>query len=418
MSYAFVFAPPRLVNHVLHYSEFLDPNFFPGFLKAIVPPGHINVLVFFLLSGYVIEISNSGARELTIATTGNYLKKRFVRLYPIYILVLCFTLLIAVSTYSTTTIAGNFLFLQHLVVPRIVEIDPSWSLNYEVIFYLAFIPLSLLRINPIWLAGMLFGAAMISFVGGFRGSEAIASYSVGFMFWLSGLAIARYLRQSHRTNYRAMISNLCLLLALPAMCDNSILYFGGRLANSAYDFASSYRVAFGNLLLLPYCIMFIIQFSGRSFPYRRRIFACLQLLPLISLYPLYLLIKEGHYSVLFSIGMYVISCLLFFVPVNFSEKFGMRIFRPAIWLGSISYAVYLLHFPLLVLFGRVNTFSGSILTYGLRLVLFFSLLIGVSWLLEKRLQPLLRDKLMGSRGKAKLNKSNGAVANTVNTVTQ
>ena len=64
-------------HHAITYRALLDPGFCPSGILAYTPSGHFYVLIFFILSGYVIGLSNK--QPLSWSTGWTYLKKRLVR---------------------------------------------------------------------------------------------------------------------------------------------------------------------------------------------------------------------------------------------------------------------------------------------------------------------------------------------------
>ena len=128
-----------LMNHATVHEVMLLNNFQWPEPIHYLGAGYLSVLIFFCISGYVIGISNN-QNQLNITL---YVKKRLVRLYPVYItaLLLC----IGYAGFSNfPVIIGNLLFLQnsywHFVVPIYVNYS-TWSLNFEVFYYLLFIAL-------------------------------------------------------------------------------------------------------------------------------------------------------------------------------------------------------------------------------------------------------------------------------------
>jgi len=73
------------------------------------------------------------------------------------------------------------------------EVGVSWSLNYEMLFYLLFIPISIYRIKAgVALSLSLASALFFQFVVGW---EQAALYSYGFSFWLIGLWLVSFPRK-------------------------------------------------------------------------------------------------------------------------------------------------------------------------------------------------------------------------------
>lgn len=77
---------------------------------------------------------------MTLATVSSFLKRRISKICPIYLVCTLLALAVAVRPYPWPTVLENLLLLQVARVPLIHENDPAWSLNYEVLHYLAFIP--------------------------------------------------------------------------------------------------------------------------------------------------------------------------------------------------------------------------------------------------------------------------------------
>ncbi len=118
-------------------------------LKLIFMHPQEAVLLFFLLSGFVIYLSVANNKTLTFY---QYIKKRFVRIFPITIVAFFISSVIfLINGYHFTfqdvkTFAGNVFMLQDLevpgyIVPVYLKNYPLWSLSYEWWFYVMFFPL-------------------------------------------------------------------------------------------------------------------------------------------------------------------------------------------------------------------------------------------------------------------------------------
>ena len=136
-----------LLGHVLWAGPALDPHYRPSGPWQLVPPGHLSVLVFFMLSGYVIGLTNA-APLATGPARRHYLRKRLVRLYPLYLVALALTAAVSAGYYvraGSSEIAGWLLFLQGLAVDVPARNPPLWSLPYELGYYLLFVLVSARR---------------------------------------------------------------------------------------------------------------------------------------------------------------------------------------------------------------------------------------------------------------------------------
>jgi hypothetical protein len=140
------------------YLEFLrgiSTIFILGWHMAfLAPTGHATrltaywgtdaLIMFFMLSGLVINLSESRKPKTTLA----FLKNRFVRIYPQFMggMLLAFLALWVTGTAfpSIIEIIGNFFMVSTMkdymgyIVPSIQSNLPVWSLSFEVAFYVLF----------------------------------------------------------------------------------------------------------------------------------------------------------------------------------------------------------------------------------------------------------------------------------------
>ncbi len=123
--------------HIFNFTNLLDPSFHPSNKYVTdLHASHAAVLIFFILSGYVIGITNT--KKCNKSRIINYLIRRIIRLVPIYFIAIICSI-IASPYDSLEVIFGNLFFLQPLAVPVLSGNPILWTLNYEVIYYLLFI---------------------------------------------------------------------------------------------------------------------------------------------------------------------------------------------------------------------------------------------------------------------------------------
>ena len=110
---------------------------------------HNAVLCFFVLSGFSIRLSLRGSALETKKGFGHYAWRRAIRILPLYWFALAWTFAFGIMTsttglpsFSFQTLAGNLTFLQtsahasgRWFVPY-GQNGPLWSLSYEVFYYL------------------------------------------------------------------------------------------------------------------------------------------------------------------------------------------------------------------------------------------------------------------------------------------
>jgi peptidoglycan/LPS O-acetylase OafA/YrhL len=80
----------------------------------------------------------------------------------------------------------------------------------------------------------------------------------------------------------------------------------------------------------------------------------------------------------------VLSLFIYYVK-------GIKIqFGALIWLGSISYALYVIHTPIFFAFEYIKFAGGTLFYFILRMSIVLPLVIFLAYLLEKKLQPFVR----------------------------
>jgi peptidoglycan/LPS O-acetylase OafA/YrhL len=209
--------------------------------EARVDPAHEAVMVFFVLSGFLVGGSAIRLMQAARWSWKRYLIHRTVRLWMVLLPVLLIGLLLDTAgtrhfagqgtVYSAGpgntgwdpdvtarlqphVFAGNVFFLQEIVVPTLGTNKPLWSLANEFWYYLAFPCLALAAAGQGSWAGRVFAAAAMVAILLFAGS-AISLY---FLIWLMGAGAAMLpLRIPPRLRRAATVSALVLFLAVNVM---------------------------------------------------------------------------------------------------------------------------------------------------------------------------------------------------------
>lgn len=384
-----------VLHHAILYKLSLDPGYSPKGALGNPLSGHSSVLVFFILSGYVIGLTNT--RALTRGTIGSYLRKRVVRLYPIYVISLLFTLAFAAPHYPLTTVLGYFLFLQNAVVPSILENNPLWSLNYEVLYYLAFIPVSYFSLSAgrVWL-----GAVALGIVCGLLvPMPYLSAYSFGFVFWISGLWLARNpsfftVRYASRWElFGLVILFLGYEYLNPFTMGVLLLDTKLHIHFTNVGFAS---ITFSDLSQLPFCFYLFLRFTDFSFKGANVLLALA--IGLGLLYFAYIVRRyglhstEGDYLVVPFVSFLVgIACL---VVAAIRPRPTVADPLPSVFikLGTISYGIYVIHLPISLILSHIPVFSGTALTYCVRLLLDLVLVVAAGYVLELKIQPWFKAR--------------------------
>lgn len=147
----FVLALWVILHHLTGPGMMLDAQAraLPGALYALIRGGYLAVTTFFVLSGFVLA-RNYAATEWNRANLLRYGVARLARIYPVYALSL-----LAVAPFiaedrtpgKAPLVAAHGLLLQGWLGPLPVNWNtPAWSLSCEMFFYLAF-PLAALWVR-------------------------------------------------------------------------------------------------------------------------------------------------------------------------------------------------------------------------------------------------------------------------------
>jgi peptidoglycan/LPS O-acetylase OafA/YrhL len=374
-----------VASHVSLFRSFLDPSI-PTFGDAF-EQAHYAVLIFFALSGYVIGITNRpppGADGAAWAR--RYLARRLVRLYPIYLVGIALSVVAAQHT-TKAQVLQHLGFLQVILGPTFDSNGPLWSLSYEVFYYLAFVPLFLFRRDP---RTVLVGCALIAmsrYLWSGDDVSLIASYSAGMVFWLLGLCIAWYL-PTNPTPIPAHRAVAYFLLAIAVPVLNILVHYtrtmwfdaqGLGLMVTYVDFIDLFSIAYlmlvftnvraGVWLHVLGVAVVVMAFWGWLYGGHHQEFAF------------------GADEHRFAFKVLLLAPFFYVVPERWISPL---IVRALMWVGSISYALYVLHFPLLILVGRYFPVAGH---YYLRAATLIAVSFALAYLLERIVQPRLKRRL-------------------------
>ncbi|MEL7038535.1 MAG: acyltransferase [Cyanobacteria bacterium J06592_8] len=364
--------------HVFNFENFLDPTYHPPksywtYLHA----SHGAVLIFFLLSGYVIGLTNT--KPCSQSGIVKYLMRRGVRLFPIYAVAILFSVLVLPKD-SLIKILGNLFFLQPFVVPVLSSNPILWTLNYEVIYYLAFLVIWYFQPRFIYL---ILGSLTVSILGWFIPSfpQFLSSYASGWIFWLIGLWLAwRVEPNLDRSPKFPLISYLLLLGATNHFATGKIVLNGLGFPNSAAGI-----VNLSDLFLLPICLMIMVVITNRQLPGKSQLNLLCFTLPILNIL---FLVTMGRLLENLRWGMAALYTIVALIIFGYKQK--ANILEKLTYIGSISYGFYVLHIPMMHLVKTDFPLQGSVSSFCLRLLTWFALTVGFSSLLELVMQPKIK----------------------------
>ena len=300
--------------------------------------GQEAVIVFFLLSGFVIEYSHHHSRDKSFK---GYFIKRVTRIYSVFIamLLLC-TLLYQpdLSSFSFwKTLAGNLLMLQdfesgkpNVIVPTLFA-SALWSLHYEWWFYMLFYPITT-YVEKRKQALLVSVVAILSALIYIPFPEATPRLAMYFLIWWIGVELAR--------SYIANTVVKARDVAIPAISTLVVILILG--INILIDWQSGEDLRFG-------------------------------------IHPI---LEARHF--LAAIATLVVALL--WQKINW---FGFNLLKPGVLIAPISYSLYISHQPLLI---NADYFNG-INNRWIEFTLYTLVLIVFCWSIELKLYPAIRAEM-------------------------
>ncbi|GAC1574050.1 MAG: acyltransferase [Novosphingobium sp.] len=331
------------------------------------------VVLFFILSGVVISLNH----EQDVGSGKNvalrYSVKRIVRIYPIYLVALIAGALVVPiakgNSVRWTEFFGNLVFLQSLggaIVSPPEENMALWSLANEMTYYACFFVVLLFpAFRRIWWAVAILAALLsgrIALIG-------VANHVV----WIFSLAPAWLLggeivRRADRLPKVTPGFGLCSLAI-------GLIYARCPMTSDFYD---SFRLLSFALFSAP-LFLAIVQPPAESRNYRAARIAA-------WLLGASLLWSISHAILATKLVLSVVGLIAAVAPVGPIDgmlKRAAPLARPFVWIGSISYALYAIHMPILFLLMRFP------LPWPARALAFLVLSLGAATVLERVMQPAL-----------------------------
>jgi peptidoglycan/LPS O-acetylase OafA/YrhL len=364
-------------SHIFFYEFKLDPAYHPAFhFGTFFNAAHGAILIFFALSGYVIGLTNR--LPFSRSNAIRYLLRRFIRLYPIYLIAIILGVLSS-PTDTWKTVAGNFLFIQGPISALLSGNGVLWTLHYEVVYYIIFIGVWYYRpkILPLIICTL-----VVAFLPTIFPSfpKIIAGYAAGWIFWLFGLWLAWKKPKLQAICKFPLISYILLYIAMDKLKIGTVLFKELGLVKEKFS-----EISIVDFVYFPLCAILLASVTQRRLPHSRWYFLCTITLLIVQTTYLF---TSGR---LFNDADFLIAVTHMLLGFAFLRwKVSPNVFSFLAFFGSISYGIYVFHMPILNFMNKFLPFSGSPITFLIRTFIWAGLTILVSYFGELKIQPILK----------------------------
>lgn len=369
-----------------HFTELINFHSKNSYFSRMVSTwGTESVIIFFVLSGIVIRASFEKRPVGNLA----FLKNRILRIHPILIVSIIFTVLLEKFAFKQIInpwqVAGNIIpvstFNASLALLYFKSNPVIWSLSFEMFFYVVFALGGIYRqkINLKFIYTW-FGLGCLSIIGYYLiSSTPVINYLLQMMafspIWLVGFFIW-HLKDQYRSNlFFAAFSLACLPLVSRLHITTHyydpiryLLFAITSIPFFIYLCNWGYNIKIGQGKGTLWFILTLCSF----------IFACIYI------------VKDPGYTRGVKVTYMVLPlCMLLFYSITFKNIIKiifLKVIRSAFsYIGTISYSLYIIHFPILTV---ISLLSVSIY---LKSVLGIVIVFSVSILLENYYQPFIKS---------------------------
>ncbi|MCC5577160.1 acyltransferase [Microtetraspora sp. AC03309] len=332
--------------------EHMTYRFLPDVRPTWFNLGNYGVLVFFLVSGYIIPASLERRGDVRAFWIG-----RVFRLYPLYVL----TIVIVLAMASIAPLRKNIDLVGHITM--LMEVtgswaftEPMWTLSYEMVFYIL--------VTALFVAGVHRRSGLFALAFG------LLSVLVAFAMPTRGLLGG------------PVVPVVVLAVLLAGL--GGVLFGSGRVRTAGALILGTLAIALvvvGSRVPWQGAMVLAVMFTGTVIHRWERgqgsgIWPVLGVAFLICLTPFMKPVTVNGMANLMTVALAGGTFCLFYALRGRRIPYGLA------WLGLISYSVYMLHMPLLRLFFFV---AGDPLRFPVVVQLGLGLgvlaaVCGVSWL--------------------------------------
>lgn len=303
------------------------------YIVDIFSKANIGVSYFFILSGFIMIIAYHSKKKIDYL---DFYKNRFARIYPLYVIGLLLFLIIS-HDFNVLTIIGYLLGFQSWFPGRALVLNfPGWSISVEFFFYLVF---------PV----------LYNYV---YSRQKKYTWVVVIAIWIITQVFSNYFMHSG-------------------------LYEGRD--SKSHDFISYFPLLHINEFLVGNLagLFFVKNYKPKNYDWAIISVFMLIILSLLFI-PLYF--HDGLMAVFFVPLIVLISMNNGYLTKLFSWKLLE-------FLGEISYAIYIIHIPVLFIFRSVLEENKWIFSINMVFGMYIFILIVISSILYYFIEKPVRDSL-------------------------
>jgi peptidoglycan/LPS O-acetylase OafA/YrhL len=338
---------------------------------------YFGMALFFLLSGFVIQYNYAGsfASQPLGAATYRFFVARFARLYPLYIIsIICSLNYFPPLTFGPRVILTYLTLTQSWFNVQLATFAPDWSISAEWFFYVAFVPLTFavarLR-RPTLALAVLCGPGAVALAASFYYWHGpLTEFSRSWFWHRAGISAEPWGWFSYFSPYLRLLEFLAGVLVAKSY---QVHLSGGRAPVSAW---------FVMVVALAWCAAVIVDsaITGKALAY---------ILPSFIFAP-------------------VLAPLMLCLCRYESGLSRLLASRPAVFLGEISYSIYIWSFFVMTMMASFYVSAGaSTLAYAnsvVKMMVIVGLTIVFAYgsyaLIEAPSRRKIREILGGDRLKA------------------
>jgi peptidoglycan/LPS O-acetylase OafA/YrhL len=381
-----------LLGHIvlLYHPQDLLPRF-GTLIKILFSYGHQAVILFFIVSGFSIHYSTIINKRNVLENKKEYYFSRWKRIYPLFFMSLVFSLIVffvAGLQAENNRLFLSFLFLTDISKGSIVDPIPSnfpiWSLSYELIYYI-FYPFLWFFISNYSILKIFIFSIIISLVAFFVSEIGYPNHLTNvfqyFWTWVAGVFLVEFKLKNIKVSGTFLKGLIIFSMALMLTLENVFVlrdWFWAIFFVLIFISFLSKDLILSNKNKL---INFLFGSIGISIAFAVTYIETAVFHPILLKYVLF--------------GIFFLLIFFLFIPIVYFQNLLRLFLRPFVYMGSFSYALYIFHWPFIILIQYYFMDYVKLNIFFMLTLIFINvlLILYISWFLEVKFQPRIAKYL-------------------------